>query len=83
MTHAPSVDWKYRVGMQNVAQEIWAEQAALASAAHLACYSISCATFYVPTRYIDAYLLELKPQIVLRHYFSSDSIKLRPLGNSN
>ena len=40
----------YWVRMQNVAQEM--EQAALASAVCLASYSISCATFRVPNRYL-------------------------------
>ena len=43
---------KYRVGMQNVAQEVeqQAERAALAS---VACYSISWETFCISTRYIS------------------------------
>ena len=42
---------KYRVGMQNVAQEV--EQAELAALASVACYSISWEEFCISTWYIS------------------------------
>ena len=57
------------MGTQNVALEMeqQAEWASLATAARFACYSISCATFCIPIRYILILTPVFNPVLVTQY----------------